>query len=231
MATLNNFDLRYEFYPTAGQLLSVGAFYKTIDKPIEFSIDIAQPFTTFTYENEKAARIAGVELEIKKNLDFISKASFFSKTSVFANLSLMQSALTFQEGSFAKQDRSLQGQSPYIANVGLIYDGGESGWFGSAVFNRVGRRIAYAGVDAKNGATRQDIYEAPRSVIDLQVGKNIGKLNVKLTVGDLLRSDLTFYQDGDNSGKYNVSTGQFADRLMFKYNNGYTFNFSLGYTF
>ena len=54
IANLNNFDLRYEYYPSGGQLISVGAFYKTIKNPIEFSIDITQPFTTFTYGNEKS---------------------------------------------------------------------------------------------------------------------------------------------------------------------------------
>ena len=231
IATLNNFDLRYEFYPTGGQLLSVGAFYKTIANPVEFSIDVTQPFTTFTYQNEQSAKIYGLEFEAKKNLDFISKSDFFTHTSLFANLSLMKSALTFNAATQAKQDRPLQGQSPYIANVGLTYDGDANGWSASAVFNRVGRRIAYAGVDPKFGATRQDIYEAPRSVIDVQVGKTIGKLNLKLTVGDLLHNDLIFYQDANNSGKYEVSTEANADRLMFKYNNGFTTSLSLSYTF
>ena len=86
IATLNNFDLRYEFYPTGGQLLSAGIFYKTIAYPVEFSIDITQPFTTFTYQNEKSAKVYGLELEAKKNLDFISKAGFFSNTSLFGNV-------------------------------------------------------------------------------------------------------------------------------------------------
>ena len=231
IATLNNFDLRYEFYPTGGQLLSAGVFYKTIANPVEFSIDLGQPFTTFTYQNEKSATVYGLELEAKKNLDFISKANFFTNTSLFANVSLMQSALKFNTGSKAKQDRPLQGQSPYIVNIGLTYDNPENGWFGSAVFNRVGRRIAYVGVAPEFAKTRQDIFEAPRSVIDLQVGKNIGKFNIKLTVGDLLRNDLVFYQDTDNSGKYEAKSEQNADLLMFKYNNGLTFNLGLGYTF
>ena len=233
IANLNNYDLRYEFYPTAGQLLSVGAFYKSIQNPIEFSIDLNQPFTTFTYQNEKSAKIYGLELEAKKTLDFINNIGFFSKTSLFANLSLMKSALSFKEGSEAKQNRTLQGQSPYIANIGLTYDGGENGWSSSIVFNRIGRRIAYAGVDPQFSKTRQDIYEAPRSVLDLQVGKNIGKLNMKLTIGDLLRNDLIYYQDADDNGKYNAGTANTAnsDRLMFKYNTGFTTNLSLSYTF
>ena len=84
----------------------------------------------------------------------------------------------------AQQNRPLQGQSPYILNAGLQYDNSENGWFGSIAVNRFGRRIAYVGVDPKFGDTRQDIYEDPRTVLDIQAGKNIGKFNIKLTIGD-----------------------------------------------
>jgi CarboxypepD_reg-like domain/TonB-dependent Receptor Plug Domain len=231
VAHLNNFDVRYEFFPSAGQLMSIGGFYKTIENPVESSIDVTQPFTTFTFENEKSASIYGVELEIKKNLVFMGMSKFWSNLSLFSNLSLVKSTLKFKEGSFAKQDRPLQGQSPYIINAGLQYDSPENGWFGSAVVNRTGRRVAYAGVDPKFGDTRQDIYEAPRTVLDLQVGKNIKNMNIKLTVGDLFRQDLTFYQDADQNGKFTKSTAANADRQMFLYNNGFTASFAFSYNF
>lgn len=231
IATLNNFDVRYEFFPTGGQLISIGGFYKTINKPIELSIDITQPFTTFTFENEQSAKIYGLEFEIKKTLEFIGAAKVWSNLSLFSNLSLIKSELTFREGSLAKQDRPLQGQSPYIVNAGLQYENGENGWSASAVVNRVGRRIAYVGVDPKNGDTRQDIFEAPRTVVDLQVGKTIKNMNFKLTIGDLLRNDLVYYQDADQNGKFTKSTAANADRQMFLYNNGFTATVSFGYNF
>ena len=144
----------------------------------------------------------------------------------FSNLALIKSKLTFEEASNAKQGRSLQGQSPYVINAGLQYENPRDGWFASAVFNRVGRRIAFVGVDPKFGDTRQDIYENPRSVIDVQVGKNIGKLNVKLTAGDLLRKNLVYYQDVDDSKDFNET-----DRTLFKFTNGNTMALSLSYTF
>ena len=91
--------------------------------------------------------------------------------------------------------------------------------------------MAYAGVDPKFGDTRQDIYEAPRTILDVQVGKNIKNMNVKLTVGDLLRQDLRFYQDADQNGKFTKSTDANADRQMFLYNNGFTASFAFSYNF
>lgn len=230
IAKLNNYDVRFEFFPSGSQVLSVGGFYKTIENPVEFSLDIAQISTTFTYENEKSARVYGLEFEARKNFDFIGNARIFSDFSLFANLALIKSELTFEEGSQAKQDRPLQGQSPYVLNVGLQYDNLESGWFGSMVVNRIGRRLAFAGVDPKYGDTRQDIYEEPRTVLDFQVGKNIGKFNLKFTLGDLLKQDLTYYQDANNDGKFSGG-GTGGDRLMFQFTNGFTTNLSVGYTF
>jgi hypothetical protein len=229
IAKLNNYDLRFELYPSGTQVISVGGFYKTIQNPIELSIDITQPFTTFTYENEKSANVYGLEFEVRRNLAFLAgnkEGGFLASTVFFSNLALIKSKLTFDEGSLAKQDRPLQGQSPYVINVGLQYESQANGWFASAVFNRVGRRIAFVGVDPKFGDTRQDIFEQPRSVIDLQVGKNIGKLNVKLTVGDLLRKDLVYYQDVDSDKTFSE-----ADRTMFKFTNGYSTSLTLSYNF
>lgn len=231
IANLNNYDVRFEFFPTGGQLLSAGAFYKTINNPVELSIDLAQPFTTFTYENEKSAKIYGIELEAKKNLEFLGKAKFLSNMSLFANLSLIKSELSFDAGSKAKQNRPLQGQSPYVVNAGLQYENSNTGWFGSVVANRVGRRIAFVGVDAQYGNFRQDIYEAPRTVIDLQVGKNFKNINIKLTLGDILHNDLVYYQDANNDGKFTKSTEGVSDRQMFRFNNGFTSSLTFGYAF
>jgi hypothetical protein len=231
IAKLNNFDLRWEFYPSGSQIVSVGAFYKSILNPVEFSIDITQPFTTFTFENEKSAKVYGLEFEVRKNFDFLAptgkETGFFHDLVFFSNLALIKSRLNFSPGSQAKNDRPLQGQSPYVINIGLQYENSENGWFASAIFNRVGRRIAFVGVDPKFGDTRQDIYEQPRSVIDFQVGKKIGKLNVKFTLGDALKKNLVYYQDTNNDKKYNPE----SDRTMFKFTNGYTGNLAVSYTF
>ena len=228
IARLNNYDLRLEFFPSGSQVISIGGFYKTISNPVEFSIDITQPFTTFTFENEKSATIYGMEFEVRKNLDFINDRQIFHDISFFTNLALIKSTLDFDPGTQARADRPLQGQSPYVINAGLQYENADNGWFGSAVLNEVGRRIAFVGVDPKFGDTRQDIFEAPRTVLDVQIGKNIGNFNLKLTVGDLLRQDQIFYQDTDSDGKFSSSSG---DRQMFRYTNGVATTLSVGYTF
>jgi hypothetical protein len=227
IADLQNFDLRYEFYPQGGQLISIGGFYKSIQNPIELSLDITQPFTTFTFQNEKSAKIYGVEFEFKKKLNFIRGLDIFQDLAIYSNLSLIKSQLDFNAGSQAKSDRPLQGQSPYIINARLQYENPDNGWSCNIGLNRVGRRIAFVGVDPNYGNTRQDIYEAPRTVVDLQVGKTFKNINVKLTIGDLLHNDLIYYQDVNSDGVFNAST----DRRMYIYSNGSATNLSLSYVF
>jgi hypothetical protein len=231
IADLKNFDFRYELYPHGGQMIAIGGFYKTIDHPIELSLDVSQPFTTFTFTNEKSARIYGLELELKKRLNFIHVFDLFNDMAVYTNLSLIKSELQFFPGSQAKTNRPLQGQSPYIINVRLQYENVDNGWSWNLALNTVGRRIAFVGVDPQFGNTRQDIYEAPRTVIDMQIGKTINDFNIKLTLGDLLHNDLIFYQDVNNNGKYNETSDQTADRLMYFYSTGYTTTLALNYTF
>lgn len=230
VARLNNVDVRWELFPSGSQVISVGGFYKSILNPIEFSLDITQPFTTFTFENEKSANIYGVELEFRKDFSFLGQAQFFKDLTVYANLSLIKSKLQFEEGSKASANRSLQGQSPYIINSGMQYDNSESGWSGSVTVNRTGRRIAFVGVDPQWGATRQDIYENPRTVLDAQVGKSFGKFNLKFTLGDLFHQDLVFYQDEDLNKKFSKETGA-TDRVMFRYTNGMTMTLGASYSF
>jgi hypothetical protein len=228
IANLNNYEMRYEFYPTGSQVLSAGAFYKKITNPVEFSIDLAQSFTTFTFENEKSAKVYGLEFELRKNFDFLGPADLWKNIVIFSNLALVRSTLAFTEGTRATLNRPLQGQSPYVVNAGIQFDAPDaSGWFASVIVNRVGRRIAFVGVDKKFGDTRQDIYENPRTVLDVQAGKNIGKLNLKLTLGDLLRQDLVFYQDVDDNKRFDKAT----DRTMFRFVNGFTTTLSATYTF
>ena len=228
IATLHNIDLRWEFYPSGVQLISLGVFQKYIQNPVEFSIDIAQPFTTFTYQNEKSAKISGLEFEMRKNLSFLGRHKVFNQFALLCNLTLVKSSLQFNEGSKALTNRSLQGQSPYIVNVGLQYESEDKKWSANVMMNRTGRRIAYVGVDPKYGQTRQDIFEAPRSVLDLQVSRSFKKFNLKITCSDLFHEQQLYYQDTNNNKHFDEVGG---DRTLFKYNTAWQSTLSLSYNF
>ncbi len=69
-----NADLRYEYFPAAGEIISASVFYKYFDQPIE---QTNQGNDVLSYANAKNANVYGVEAEFRKNLGFI-KGAFFN---------------------------------------------------------------------------------------------------------------------------------------------------------
>jgi TonB-dependent receptor len=229
-ALLHNFDVRYEIFPGKEDMFSIGAFSKRIINPIEFSLETSQPgIRTFSYQNEKSADIRGIELEMRKSLKFLGRylaPGLFNYLSAYGNFSLIQSQVQFKQG-LGTPNRSLQGQSPYVANLSLFFEN-KKGLQASVNFNKIGSRIAYIGVAKEVQPFGSDIYEFGRSILDFQIGKNMKKAgNLKLTFGDVLRQATVFYQDINENKKYDAAT----DNTLFSFTNGMTITLGYSYTF
>jgi hypothetical protein len=75
----------------------------------------------------------------------------------------------------------MQGQSPYIVNLGIYYQDNDNGLMVSLLYNVIGKRIVVVGLDTP------DVYEMPRNVIDLMITKNIGEhIQLKGGIQDIL---------------------------------------------
>jgi outer membrane receptor for ferrienterochelin and colicin len=217
---VSNFDLRYEIYPRAGELFTLGVFYKYFENPIElaFNQSGAGSSNTFNYQNANNAKGYGVEFEMRKKLDFASALKNFTFTT---NLSYIHNRVEFGTKSL---NRPMQGQSPYIINAGLQYDLEKMGITSTLLFNQIGRRIAYVGNDQVPA-----IWEAPRPLLDFQVGKKIikNKGELKLNVQDIFNQKARFYHDLDDNGKYSKSKDALAIQRIY----GTTFSLTFGYNF
>lgn len=215
---ITNTDIRYELYPASGELLTLGAFYKDFANPIEQIFNEgAGGSSTFTYQNAKKATTYGVELELRKKLT--------KHFTIQANGSVIKSAI---KDSSLNLDRPLQGQSPYLINMGLLYDIAEQGFNATILFNQVGERIYLVG-DVQGGASTPNIYEAPRALFDFQMSKKFAKDNkaeIKLTISDILNQKQTFYQNNTADTKYNTS----LDAVRFQRRFGTTFAITLNYS-
>ena len=116
-----------------------------------------------------------MELDVKKNLDFMGMRNF----SVVLNGSLMKSRVDFDDESL-EHDRPLQGQSPYLVNAGLFYQSPKLGLTVGVLYNRIGKRIVGIGrSDMSVGGSIDndipDMYEMPRNALDVVVSKSFGK--------------------------------------------------------
>ena len=194
-AYIQNFDLRYEIYPSNGELISLAFFYKKFTNPIEWTYLDAGGSYTFTYENAQSANNYGLELDMKKNFDFIG----LSNLSMSFNGTIINSKVIFGEGS-REHDRPMQGQSPFLVNTGLFYQNNQQTLNVGIIYNIIGKRIVGIGkVDAgQDGSINNDIpdmYEMPRNAIDLSVSCKLGKyLEVSASIRDMLAQDVVFKQ-------------------------------------
>ena len=227
-AQINNGDIRFEFYPSAGQIFSVSAFYKQFSNAIESLNEDYNSTRTITYFNSKKADVYGLEFEVRKSLDFIVANDFMKSTTAYANLALIKSKVTNPENTgitYLEGSRQMVGQAPYTINAGLQHSFFNDKMNFNALYNRVGRRILAAG-----GSRFPSIWEAPRNVVDLQLGlkvlKNKGEL--KFNAGDILNNNTTFYYDMDMNKKYEPNGN---DETINRYKLGSNYSLAFSYTF
>jgi outer membrane receptor protein involved in Fe transport len=195
-AVIDNLDLRYEFYPAWGETVSLGVFYKHFKNPIEWTFIDMGGSLRYNYENAEAADSWGVELDVRKKLDFIGMKDF----SLVMNGAWIKSRVHFRPGEIVSEpDRPMQGQSPYVINAGLYYQSEKQGLNASLLYNRIGRRIVGLGksnsVDPDINTLIPDSYEMPRNALDFTLGKSIGRnIELRCSVRDILSEDIIYRQ-------------------------------------
>ncbi|RPE09398.1 TonB-dependent receptor [Chitinophaga lutea] len=209
-ASIDNFDLRYEYYPAPGEVISVSAFYKKFKDPVEIigvwsgSVD-----PRLFYFNLRNSTNTGLELDLRKSLRFINPAQkWLSHVFVSANGSWMKAKVRYntdqlmnaaggitgrpdlEKNASDSRDRPLQGLSPYVINGGIGYFGDVFGV--NVTYNRYGQRIVTAGFQPW-----EDLYENPRDLIDVQLSATLlkKKMQVRFNISDVLQQDNILYMN------------------------------------
>ncbi|MBX3102133.1 MAG: TonB-dependent receptor [Bacteroidetes bacterium] len=198
-ATIDHFEFRYEFYPSAAELITIGGFVKNFKDPIESIQEANAQFGTFSFLNADRAQSYGVELELRKNLEFISRSA--RNFSIISNLALIQSEVSFNDPAIASrqggQNRPLQGQSSYVINAGLFYANKDKALNASVAYNVVGPSIAFVG-----NVFIPNTYIMPRHMLDLTLSKGLGKYTeLSLGIQNLLNAEMLYVQDTDQNLK------------------------------
>ena len=217
---VTNLDLRYELYPRAGETFSVGLFYKNFKDPIEQLYNASSGgASTFNFQNVKEANAYGAELEIRKRLDFTPGLKNFTFQ---GNVAYIKSKV---EDENFEVDRPMQAQSPYVINLGLMYDLEPKGFSATVLFNQIGQRVGYVGNETDGFPT---IYEAGRPLLDFQLTKKIldNKGELRLNVSDILNQTRYFYMNNQGKTTYQKD----ADPARFGRVFGTTFSISFNYS-
>jgi outer membrane receptor protein involved in Fe transport len=162
---IQNADLRWEWYPASGEVLSLGLFAKQFDDPIERVYRAAGASSRFVgFVNAESARNYGVEMELRKGLGFVHSA--LVPFSIFSNVSLMRSEIDLgaNRAAATNPERRMVGQAPYIVNVGLGYSSASGNTSATLLLNRVGERIEAAG-----DLPLPDVVQQARDVVDFSL--------------------------------------------------------------
>ncbi|GAA4301913.1 TonB-dependent receptor [Compostibacter hankyongensis] len=223
---ITNIDLRYEWYPRAGETVNAALFYKKFKDPISESW-ASQDNNDRTYINLNDAVSYGAEVELRKDLAFVlgdwGKNSFLSLNGSYI-YSRIKNPNSSNQRNVNGDTRPLPGQSPYLVNIGLqIGDPGNT-FSATILYNRTGERINTVGDDSSN---KLDIFEAPRNQLDVQLRKKVFHQNgeVKLGFSNLLNANYLLYQNKNDKKSY-----QRGDYTYYKYRLGTDISLSLNYT-
>lgn len=229
-----NVDLKYELFPNSGELITVTAFGKYLDQPIERA-QIPSSGVLYSYFNMGSAVVAGVEFEYKKNLGRLlgnvpekeTDRRVVDRIDIGFNASYLYSEISLgQDGSLetdkgtilaTNPTRQMFGASPYLINADIGYKFMikkiESNWIVS--YNTFGKRVYAAGTLGAG-----DIFELPINTLNLVVRNKINdRLNINFSAKNILNPLVRIEQEFDND----------VTLLLNQYRLGQNFSFSITY--
>ncbi|MEN8185968.1 MAG: TonB-dependent receptor [Bacteroidota bacterium] len=198
---IDNMDLRFEKYGEKAQMFAASAFFKNFTDPIELTYFLSAT-DQFQPKNLGSAMVYGVEFELRKNFGFISEnledfglninASVINSELEMSEEEVEARRLSLREGEKLESTRQLQGQSPYLVNIGLNY-ANDKGWQSNLYYNVQGKTLQVVGT-----GDVPDAYTMPFHSLDFILNKSLGKnmrSKIVFSIKNLLDEDReTHYQ-------------------------------------
>ncbi|HLG03099.1 MAG TPA: carboxypeptidase regulatory-like domain-containing protein [Bacteroidia bacterium] len=219
-ATVDNFDLRWEFYPRSGENITFGIFYKKFTNPIEVYFipgGGSGGTRSFTWGNATAANSYGAEIEIRKRFDSFT-TPFIRNCGLVGNAAYIRSVIDLD--TISTSTRPMMGQSPWIVNAGFFYQDTSIRLQFTANYNIIGPRVVIVGVPGI-----PEVYEMPRHQLDLSIVKTFGRndnIDARLMISDVLNQETLLVQDANNDGQIDSS-----DQRMQSFKRGIYFQLGL----
>ncbi|MBX3245600.1 MAG: TonB-dependent receptor [Myxococcales bacterium] len=152
---IQSVDVRWEWFPSALEVLSLTAFAKFFEDPIE--LVVLNPNRIFSYQNIDRARNFGLELEGRVSLGRIHSA--LDRWNAGANLTLVRSEAILDEQqarAATNPERPLSFQAPWVVNASIGYEGDALSVY--AYYNVFGPRLEEVGTDRLPDTYRQPVH-------------------------------------------------------------------------
>jgi len=223
---IDNYDIRYEWFPTPGELISVSGFYKLLDNPIErgFGFFSQTDQDDIFINNVNQGKAYGIEVEIQKNFGFISEA--LKPLRIAANFAYIESSVDLDSATVAvaqrftgTSTRPLFGQPDYTLNAEIAYvDNTRLGVQASVSYSVFGQRLSLV------GGSNFNVYEQPRGLLNFSLRKSFGEhFAIRVRGENLL--------DPDYKQVYRIREEDSREFAFEKYKIGRTFSLGFSYDF
>jgi outer membrane receptor protein involved in Fe transport len=185
ISSSENVDLRLEWFPRAGELISLSVFNKKIADPIELgSLDLNNE--TVSYNNFEKADVNGFEIELRKELGTLWKpleefTLGLNYSQIFSEVPLTADQI-FNRAYFSSETtRPMYDQPEFIFNTDLTWDHKDTGTALTLSGGIVGRRLVTVGL------ALPDEYEEPAPQVDIFLSQKLGRhWKVKFSAKNLL---------------------------------------------
>lgn len=198
-----NADLRYEYYFSNNELITVTGFFKYISDPISRT-EIPSGGNTLTYLNVgDYATAFGLEIEARKTLKKSPDTEDYGfSLDAGLNISLLESKVNLSQSSiaqFTKSSTDLEGATPFLVNTDISYlkKYKNSEWLSTFVLNYYSDRVYSIGTRGF-----QNVIEKGIPTLDFISSYRIKSgYNIKLKAMNLLNPDFQLNRDGANGGE------------------------------
>lgn len=181
MSALKNYDLRLDYTPYEGGLISLSYFLKKVEDPIEYIQRVAS-FTYTTPVNYPEGQLSGYEIELRQNLGYFWEA--LQGLSVGANATFIDSKVTLSEEDAAELEqpsinapmkkRDMTNAPEHLYNFYLTYDFDPTRTKIGLFYTLRGDTLV-AGAGQANGSYVPNVYEKEYGTLNLGFTQEIGK--------------------------------------------------------
>ena len=195
-AEIEHFDLRWEYYFSPAESLSVAYFQKDFTNPIEL-VGVPASGDLLQIRNAQTAENRGIEFDYFRYFDFAYEWEWLPDNVAWENFFLganyawidSEVDLGASQGIQTNATRPLQGQSEFVANLQLGYVDPDKGLEATLLYNVFGERISQVGVDGL-----PDTYEQPFHQLDFTLSTNLPweHWRLKLRLRSLLDDEAEF---------------------------------------
>lgn len=199
-----NADLKWEFFPKTGEIISLTAFGKYIQNPIGRSTYSSASPSDMTFFNiANWGYIYGAEAEIRKDIFSWDKSKIYA----FVNGTFMQSKQELKNetelakenngktAQFSKLENDVQGVAKFLANANVGYNykwGGDNTVDLVVSYSRVGKNLYSIGTN-KVG----DFYELAKDILDVNINFSLKQIGIGISGKNLLNPHSKIEQIND----------------------------------